>query len=191
MKNILIVCTFLFLYSCESGKLTKESLGIVDGDINTYFSHDTAFDRKTISIIFKKDILNNINSPYAFRIDYENNKWKPSFTPSHYLNYCPILPTSATLNIDNYKVEYYVLSSESKDYSSKDKEKTNIFLAYVPKKEINNLDLVNKIAKAKEVTINLVGHEKKSITWSPDICQDAKDILNLYDKVKNTKPNFD
>ncbi len=217
MKNVikcLLVIICAFMLSCTQEKnlpkevkaenSTNDSVividekfdnGIVEGQLETYFSVDTVCDEEKIVYSQKEWSQNQI---YHTEIVYnkEHYEKKKTFKIGFSLHHARanILATKGILKMDNLEQKY--------DCSSTYSEMLGNWNSYSPIKEIEDIDLMSsyntkftlnlleKISNAKTVKLLAIGDKKDEILLSPGIVEDAKRTIEYYNKLKNTTPTI-
>lgn len=197
MKTNFVFVTLLgglILIGCNN---KPKDLGIVKGKIETYFYIDTSYDSESIRIYPKYDRDSFDYQPYHIGINYEKGynldlgtqdkeaKWSLDFSPTHTYKYTSVYPTKGILKIDDYEIKYDHVGT-----SKTGKDETTLFIYQQTENEIEESEIIKKISVAKTVKFTSIGTSKKEFIWSPKIVEDAKNILNYFEKLKTTKPTI-
>jgi len=202
-RTILTITTILIISTSIGCNTTSDQndLGIVEGKLDTFFSHDTAYAYEIITVKPKAHQNSLDFKPYNIGISYNKgvvNKlpetepsWKLRFFIVHSDKYTSIYPTKGILRIDDFEIIYDVVNvSASKSDSSKtffySKSDIDYILNYLAIEE----DMLNKLAKAKRVSLTILGVDKEEYILSPKIIEDASKTLEYFDIIKTTKPSF-
>jgi hypothetical protein len=190
LKHISFLMGFLIILisitSCADKQTSDVDLGIVPGKIETYFEADTAFDTQEISIM-KKFAGDYRDQQYTISIAYDKNydekapSWKLGFGICQYVKHVYVYPTKGLLKIDDEEIEY-----ESASSATIGKDELYIYYAF----ERNAEEIIDLLANATNVEFVAIGNKKQYFTWSPNIIEDAKHVMQYFDTVKSSDPVF-
>lgn len=219
MKNFIhiLIGTFLaltFITACKQEKVepnkastvktvadsiidnTKElNNGIIEGQIETYFTVDTIYDEEKI-VYSQKEWSRDQKYHTEIVYNKEHYEKKKTFKIGFKINYANanVLATKGVLRMDNKEQKYDCISKYnahvgivSSFFPVKVREDIDLMSSYNTKFTLN---LLNKISNAHTVNFIAIGDKKEEFLLSPRIVDDAKLTIEYYNKLKNTTPTI-